>query len=297
MEVDEYHIRGTTSTEIDVSETVTAKSEKHALGLIQKKYGTKLKKPFDIYTVTQLEEGAELPEEALRRAIDQLLPDDDILRIAGAIRAKSQVDPDEYRLFRSVFKPMIRRLGQDLWTDVTIMTKEELEEELYAFIINEFLPRYTPGRGRLFGYMKMNLRSRVIRKWRREKYVNAEKPNAKAKYAILEDFARGVGAAAERVSRETERNKAILACKMIYTENPPMTIRERREFYTWIVRLGLHKELVRSEKQRQALEMIYGSDGLTEAEAAQQLGLTQATLHANKVRGEANVLKNAAKKS
>jgi hypothetical protein len=291
----EYQIRGTTFTDVTIAETVPARSAKHALGIIQRKYGSRLKKPFDIYTVTQFEDGVEAPEVAPQRPIDQLLPDEDILRIATEIRDNMPVDPDEYRLFRSIFKPIIQRLAHDLWNDVNIVTKEELEEELYVYVINEFLPRYTPGRGKLFSFIKMKLKSRVVRKWGREKYVNAEKPNARAKHEILEEYARGLKDKAERGSLEQEMSKVMTACKEIYTQDKNLTVRERRVLFSWIVGLGLHKKLVRSKKQIQALEIIYGPKSLTEAEAAQSLGLAQATLHKNKVRGEKNILKNATK--
>ncbi|MBB3111959.1 hypothetical protein FHS18_004027 [Paenibacillus phyllosphaerae] len=292
----DYHIRGTTFTGVQVNETSKAKSAKHALGLIQKKYG-KLKNPYDIYTVSKLADGGELPEEESLKGIPQLLAVEDILRITNALRENGEVDSDEYRLFRNAFKPMITPLLQDYWNDVTILTKEELEEELYADIINEFLPKYNPERGRLFGYLKMKLRSRIKRNWKREKYVNAEKASAKAKYEILDEYARGISVSIELYSREQEKNEAMLACKRIYTEKPDMSLPQRRAFYSWIVRLGLHHDLLRSEQQIAALELIYGPDELTEGEAARRLSLSQATIHINKSRGEANILKNGAKKS
>jgi len=291
-----YQIRGITFDGVTVDESVQASSPRAALRYILIKYGTRLKKPYEIFIPSQIEDVSQIPNADMLRPIEPPLPDEDVLRIAEMLKSNEHVDEEEYLRFKAYFRPMIRRAVRDLWNDTTIATHDDVEQEMYAYIITEFMPKYSSKRGRIRTFIRVKVVSRLKKMWKREKYVNADKASARPKHEILQEYARSLlHPPDEEMSLEGQRTQILEACKEIVKKRLKLTLPQRRTLFQWIVRLGMHQEFLRHKRQIQVLEIVYGQDCLTEVEAAAALGVVQQTLNINKNRAERNFFDNVEK--
>ncbi|KRE73921.1 hypothetical protein [Paenibacillus sp. Soil750] len=292
----DYKVQGTTFHGIVVDEFVTAPSEKVALGYVKQRYGSNLKKPFQIFTLRRIEDLTEVPSGTLPQPIEPVLTDSEALEIAWKIKRNEAIANSELIRFKSYFRPLIKRVVRELWNDVTIMTREELEEQLYEDIITEFIPKYSRDRGKLLTLIRIKVESRVKRIWKREKYVNADNSSsAKPKQFILEQYALASQHSPKvELSREEQRKWVLQSCVEI-ANGHHLPLPERRTLFQWVVQLGIHLQILRRPRQIQVMELVYGQRELMEKEAADLLGVTQPTLNLTKNRAERNILLEAKK--
>ncbi|OXM87064.1 MULTISPECIES: hypothetical protein [Paenibacillus] len=287
----EYRISGVTFSGVKVDEAVNAYSLPSALRVILLKYNERLKKPYTIFLISTIEDISQLPDSRPLRPIDPLLSDDNVIRIGALLKANLFVTEEDKSRFIGYFHPMVRRAVSWLWTDASIATHEDKEQEMYSAIIAEFLPSFSPELGRLRRYIKLCVQRRLIRDWNQEKYINAGKTTARPKHELLEEYNRQLQARDIPLTDEGERQKLINACIRIIQEGTELTMNNRRGLFEWVVRTGLHRELIRYKKQVEALDLVYGTTSMTEIEAAITLGVSQQTLNKNKCRGEASLFK------
>lgn len=285
----QHQIHGTTFTGITVEEGVRAVSVKAALRYIFIKYG-RLRKPYDVFVQSTLAQDYDVPNADRLRPIDPLLADEDVLRIAALLKANEWVEEEELLRFRAYFRPMLRRAIRDLWRDVNVITKEDAEQELYEDIIREFMPKYKRKRGRIRTFIRMKIEGRLKRNWKREKYINADKKStAKSKHEIMEQYAYLHSLPIEQESNpEDDRMKLIEASKKVISDDYKLSLNERRVLFQWVVRSGLHYEFLRRPRQKNVLDLLYGSTQMKEIDAAAALGVSQPTIHSTKIRAEQN---------
>lgn len=284
-----YQIRGVTFEGVVVDESVQAPTEKAALRYIFFKYG-RLKNPYDIFVTSQIEDVSQIPSANMLRPIDPLLSDEDVIRIGIMLKSNKHVDEEEKKRFDAYFRPMIRRAVRDLWNDITISTRDDIAQEMYEYIIMEFLPKYSSQRVGIRKFIQTRVESRLKKKWKREKYINADNnASSHPKHEILKKYARSLpDITVEDINQEDERKKILEICIKVVINQMKLSVSQRRALFQRIVRLNLHKEFLRRKKQIQVLEIVYGQENLTEVKAAASLGITQQTLNTNKNRAERN---------
>lgn len=175
--------------------------------------------------------------------------------------------------------------------------KTDKAGDLFQAIVMEFLPKYDQSRGkkriRMFLWRKVH--SRIIRDWKREKYINADKKEkAEPKASLLWEHMRRQERSAAGSESLTEREQLIQLTLQIAPHREKLTPSERRAFFGGVVNQGLHIELLRSAQQRRVLLLIYGKE-MKEVDAAQELGIRQSSINRIKNTAERTYFETAQK--
>lgn len=270
-----------------IKEIVEAKSEKDALRIVNDMYG-KLQKGYEIYKESLWEPGVEYPVGSLDTKIPEILTEEEVIRIAELIQ-DSEASSDDYKLFCSYFRPMVSAAIRDLWNDISDDPPSDKQDELFAKIATEFIPRYDPNRGFLRPFIKQNVANFLRKGWARKTYVNGDRTRPREE--IQREFIRGSHTYIESHSRDEKKEFLIRIGLRIIKEGISLDRKAKKEFFGLIVELGLHKTFLTKEKQIEAIEACYGLEAKHEWEVAKDRGVTQQTIHINKRRGEDNILK------
>jgi DNA-directed RNA polymerase specialized sigma24 family protein len=282
-----FTIRGTTYNGQFVDEIIDGPSKDLALAVVYSIYMSKLKRPFDIFVASSATIALlQSPVVCGKGYRNFSMHEDEVIRIGAAIRENSVVEPIEIETFKRYCESLTNGILNRLWNDISHCTKNEKADELFENIVMEFLPKYNPakGKGRIRTYLWKKLNSRVIRDWKRVKYVNADlKEKAQPKVALLWEYVRRISPEYSGNKELTEREKIIQLSLQVAEYRNHFKPSDRRELFGRVVSLGLHWELLRSE-QRKVLELIYARD-MNEKQAANELAVTQPSV--NKVKNTA----------
>ncbi|MDR9855661.1 hypothetical protein RJP21_18775 [Paenibacillus sp. VCA1] len=270
-----------------IKEIVDAKSEKDALRIVNDMHG-KLQKGCEIYKESLWEPGLEYPVGSLETKIPEILTDDEVMRIAELIQ-DGDASSDDYKLFSSYFRPMVSAAIRDFWNNISDDPSSDKQNELFAKIATEFIPRYDPNRGSLRPFIKQNVANFLRKGWSRKTYVNGDKTRPREE--MRREFIRSTHTYIESRSRDEKKEFVISTGLRIITEGISLDRKAKKEFYGLIVELGLHNAFLTKEKQIDAIEACYGLEAKNEWEVAKDRGVTQQTIHINKRRGEDNILK------
>lgn len=280
-----FQVRGTTViTNQQIQVPVEAESQSEALSIVFHQYG-KLRFDLDIY-VESFMEPEDYPDAAPLNRLVPSLSDDEVIGISQAI-CDNLATREDYEAFCHYFKPLIKRQIYDLWRDMTEITASDMESDLITAIATEFMPRFDPTRGPLRLFIRLNIQSRLIKLWNREKYIGEDKTRTRAD--ALKEYARMHSYPEERLDPDEKRAYVIGLAHRLSRTNEKMKIKDKREFFRIVLELRMHQEYLDSEEQKDALLHCYGM-GLTEAQHAERTGRSQPTVHINKARAERNIM-------
>jgi hypothetical protein len=286
----EYIVQGSTYAGHQVDTIIEANSQRDVLIAIIERYNSRLKKGFVLYT--QSEASADELKTLVKRKKylrNWSMEDEDVIRVAAAIRENDPVTELDRRALERYCKSLTDNILERLWNDVPDVPKTDKAWELFQDIVMEFLPKYEPYIHpplRVFLWKKVNYR--VVRDWRRKKYVNADrKDTSEAKVVILADHFRRIAPDIQIAEQLTDKERIIQSSIQVAShldqlkkQSPTM----RREFFEEVLRVGLLDEIKLTVRQRTVLRTIYGQR-LKETAVAEELGIKQPTV--NKVKNTA----------
>lgn len=294
----QYTIRGTTFDGQSVDTIIDAPSQEDALRVANRTYKSRLKKPFDILVVSQATtEQIQRPVVGVQGYRTISMREADVIRIGSSIKANIHVDQNELMAFRRYCDTLTNGILNRLWNDIFHVTKEDKAEELFENIVTEFIPAYIPmlGKGRIRTFLWKKVNYRVLRDWKRAKYVNADsKEKAEPKAALLWEFIRRMAPESTGNEELTEREKIIQLSLQIAPHREKLKPKERRELFGLVVGVGLHRELLSSEKQKKVFDLMYGQE-MNEIEVAREIGVFQSTVNLVKKRAERTYFKAVVK--
>lgn len=294
----EYVVRGKTYAGQDIDTVIEADSPRLVLITILQTYNSRLRKPFELYIqseATEKERNAPVSEKKWLRS--WYLADADILRVAAAIRVNENVEEEDLRAFERYCKTLMSGILDRKWTNVPEYPRSDKEMDLIRDIVMEFLPKYNSWRSkklRTFLWKKIN--SRVVRDWRRLKYIKADrKDTAESKAAILADFIRRNALTKGFEEQLTEKEQKIQTALLIAPHRNKLTPTERRELFMGLLDAKLIDELKITPRQRTVLELIYGEEH-KEEDVAKMLKVKQPSINKVKNAAERAAFKSLEKK-
>lgn len=282
----DYCVRGNTvANGSEIIEYVEADNERQAYGEVFLKHG-KLKKGCQVYAVSQLDGTEEFPE-VKHFLSPSALSDEEVISIAAAIR-ENTVTREQYRYFTTYFAPIVKNAINHLWNDIEDITPAEIEAEMIVVIATRFMPR-VDGRGRLRKFIKLNVQSELMKRWGRKKYVNGKKDKPRAQ--LQKEYLQKYAYIKEIRDPAVIRANIITVVTKLKEDNLKLSLADKKLFFgDMILPVGMHKECLKKPCQIEAIERCYGEHAITEKECGKLLGRTQATIHRNKQRAEANIL-------
>lgn len=294
----EYVVRGKTYAGQEIDTVIEADSPRLVLITVLQTYNSRLRKPFELYIqseATEEERNAPVPEKKWLRS--WYMDDADILWVAAAIRANEYIEEEDLHAFEGYCKTLMSGILDRKWSDVPEYPRSDKEMDLIRDIVMEFLPKYNSRRSkklRTFLWKKIN--SRVVRDWRRLKYIKADrKETAEPKAAILADFIRRNAPTKGGDEQLTEKEQKIQTALLIAQHRSKLTPTERRELFMGLLNVKLIDELKITPRQCTVLKLIYGEER-KEEEVAKILKVKQPSINKVKKAAECAVFKSLKKK-
>lgn len=290
LEMTIYFITGTTLEGRKIAVSVEANNESHALSQIYNQYG-KLQ-PYQIMKLNILEEPY-ISEQAPKHFFPKMLHnDEEILKMIERINM-NQGSFDELEAVREHFDPIIKGAVNSPALVLSIDESEEIVDRLFIDILKEFSSTFSPDRGRLLSYIKMKVRDRALVYHDRLKYVNANnKKNRRLRSSLLKEHFDELCRQEDNLDNDVARVKVISTIQAISEDVFRRVPRKFKEdLYERITELGIHDELLRSERQKAIFNLAYGPQRLKQLEIAAKLEITQGTVSITMRRAKENILK------
>ncbi|GIP49004.1 hypothetical protein J53TS2_25950 [Paenibacillus sp. J53TS2] len=274
--------------------SVEAINESHALSQAYSQYG-KLRQ-YQIMKIDVLQEPYDL-EQAPKHFFPKLqYSDEEILQMIERINM-NQGSFEEYKAVKEHFDPIIKGAVNSPTLDLSIDEREEIVDHILIDILKEFSYSFSPDRGRLLSYIKMKVRDRVKVYQERLKYVNASnRKSRRLRSIVLKEHFDELSRPEINLDDDLERAKVISTIQVIPEDAFRKVPRKFKEdLFERIAELGIHNELLRSERQKAIFNLAYGPKRLKQIEIAANLKITQGTVSVNMKRAKENILKKIKK--